>query len=251
MIPKQRLGQRAVVIGGSIAGLGAARVLADHFDEVVVLERDRLEARPAPRKSIPQGSHLHALLAGGERILSTLYPGFTDRLSALGAIRYRIGIDTEVHFPDGRAYTLFGRLEQPCDVGVAMYGQSRELVEYVLRELTSALPNLEIDTGVTVTGLCHVRGSIRGLCYTKDGDEKILDADLVVDAAGRGSQASLWIAQLGYRAPEKTSIGVDLAYASTRYRIPKGYPAARSVFVLVPRIPTGGGCRKSGTASGR
>jgi flavin-dependent dehydrogenase len=33
------LGQQAVVIGGSLAGLMTARVLAEHFDSVVVLER--------------------------------------------------------------------------------------------------------------------------------------------------------------------------------------------------------------------
>jgi phytoene dehydrogenase-like protein len=33
-----RLGAHAVVIGGSMAGLLAARVLADHFDRVTILE---------------------------------------------------------------------------------------------------------------------------------------------------------------------------------------------------------------------
>jgi 2-polyprenyl-6-methoxyphenol hydroxylase-like FAD-dependent oxidoreductase len=241
MTSNQRLGGRAVVIGGSIAGLGAARVLADYFDEVVVLERDHFEACPAPRKSVPQASHYHALLAGGERVLSTLFAGFTERLRALGAIRFRVGIDTEVHFPDGQAYTLFGRLQQPCDVGVALYSQSRELVEYVIRERVVALPNVRIATGITVKGLCHAHGSIRGVRYTGGGGESTLDGDLVVDAAGRGSQAPRWIVEFGYRAPAESVIGVDLAYASTRYRLPETFDeSARSVFVVVPRIPTGG-----------
>lgn len=241
MTSNHRLGGRALVIGGSIAGLGAARALADHFDEVVVLERDRFEARPVPRKSVPQASHFHALLAGGERVLSTLFPGFTDRLCALGAVRYRVGIDTEVHFPNGQAYTLFGRLQQPCDVGVALYSQSRELVEYVMREHVAALPNVKIASGITVTGLCHAQGSIRGVRYAEDDGESTLLGDLVVDAAGRGSRAPRWIAQFGYPVPSETLIGVDLGYASTRYRVPERCNgSARSIFVVVPRIPTGG-----------
>jgi 2-polyprenyl-6-methoxyphenol hydroxylase-like FAD-dependent oxidoreductase len=238
MTRNQRLGSRAVVIGGSIAGMGAARVLADYFDEVVVLERDRLQACPAPRQSVPQASHIHALLAGGERVLSTLFTGFTERLCALGAIRYRAGIDTEVHFPGGRAYTIFGRLQQPCDVGVALYSQSREVIEYVIRDRVAALPNVKIASGIAVTGLCHADGSIRGVRYIENSRVSSLDGDLVVDATGRASQAPRWIGEFGYSAPAETLISVDLAYASTRYRLPNGSP--RSVFVLVPRIPTGG-----------
>ena len=84
-MPKH-LGENAVVIGGSIAGLMTARVLADYFEQVIVLERDHIAEEPAVHKSIPQGNHLHALLVGGERVLSGLYPGFTDKLKDLGAL---------------------------------------------------------------------------------------------------------------------------------------------------------------------
>ena len=33
-----KLGERAVVVGSGMGGLFAARVLSDHFDEVVVLD---------------------------------------------------------------------------------------------------------------------------------------------------------------------------------------------------------------------
>jgi glycine/D-amino acid oxidase-like deaminating enzyme len=74
-----RLGQQAVVIGGSLAGLMTARVLADHFDAVTVLERDYIDARPGIHKSIPQGNHLHGLLLGGQQVMASLYPGFRDQ----------------------------------------------------------------------------------------------------------------------------------------------------------------------------
>ena len=83
------LGQQAVVTGGSMAGLMTARVLADHFDAVTVLERDHIDDRPALRQSIPQGSHLHGLLLGGQQVMASLYPGFVNELEALGAARCR------------------------------------------------------------------------------------------------------------------------------------------------------------------
>src|SRR5438093_13722701 len=101
-----RLGQHAVVIGGSLAGLMTARVLADHFDAVTVLERDHIDEHPALHKSIPQGNHLHALLYGGQQVMASLYPGFTDKLEHLGAVRVRQGKDIVFYLPDGKAYSI-------------------------------------------------------------------------------------------------------------------------------------------------
>ena len=83
--------RRAIVIGASIAGLVAARILADRYDEVCVLERDELPEQPAPRKGTPHAVHPHGLLARGREILEALFPGFTEALVAKGALarRYR------------------------------------------------------------------------------------------------------------------------------------------------------------------
>jgi 2-polyprenyl-6-methoxyphenol hydroxylase-like FAD-dependent oxidoreductase len=76
------LGQHAVVIGGSLAGLMTARVLADHFESVTVLERDQIEMGPALHRSIPQGNHLHGLLLAGQQVMASLYPGFSKKQSS-------------------------------------------------------------------------------------------------------------------------------------------------------------------------
>jgi flavin-dependent dehydrogenase len=89
----QRLGHHVVVIGGSLAGLMTARVLADHFDAVTVLERDALDDQPGIHTSIPQGHHLHGLLRGGQQVMASLYPGFLAKLDALGARRCRAGTE--------------------------------------------------------------------------------------------------------------------------------------------------------------
>ncbi len=74
---------RAAVLGSGVAGLFAARVLADHFEEVVLLERDDVPDTPGPRGGVPQGNHFHALLPAGLAVADELFPGFSDDLAAL------------------------------------------------------------------------------------------------------------------------------------------------------------------------
>jgi hypothetical protein len=82
-----KLGQHAVVVGASVAGLIAARVLAEHFDEVTAIEQDELSSLPVIHKSVPQGHHLHAMLAGGIKVMSSLYPDFTEELVRRGTTK--------------------------------------------------------------------------------------------------------------------------------------------------------------------
>src|SRR5215472_5372451 len=103
-----RLGEHAVVIGGSIAGLVSARVLADYFNQVTILERDHIEPRPSLHKSTPQGSHLHAVQIGGLQVLSELYPGFCEKLCGMGAVPLRLTKDFPIYRPDGVAFSLTG-----------------------------------------------------------------------------------------------------------------------------------------------
>src|SRR5262245_18143137 len=82
-----RLGaRRAVVIGAGMAGLVAARVLSDHFDEVLLVERDRLNDEAEPRPGVPQAHQPHVLLRRGEEVLSDLFPDLVSALIAGGAV---------------------------------------------------------------------------------------------------------------------------------------------------------------------
>src|SRR3989440_1361173 len=78
----------AVVIGGSMAGLLAARVLSDHFEQITIIERDRLPQEIVSRKGVPQAQHVHALLAKGAAILTELFPGLFETLTQNGAVRF-------------------------------------------------------------------------------------------------------------------------------------------------------------------
>jgi 2-polyprenyl-6-methoxyphenol hydroxylase-like FAD-dependent oxidoreductase len=218
-----RLGQHAVVIGGSIAGLLAARVLSDYFEQVTILERDQIAAEPVVHKSVPQGNHLHALLLGGERVISSFYPDFTDRLQKLGAIRLRIGQDIGFYSERGRAFTPTGSVKEPRALGTHAYSQSRALLEYCLRQSTLELPNLKFKSETPVHALVYESGRALGVGLGAIGAKDSLRADLVVDAGGRGSRAPRWLVELGFKAPEETTIGCDFAYSSAKFRRPAHY----------------------------
>jgi 2-polyprenyl-6-methoxyphenol hydroxylase-like FAD-dependent oxidoreductase len=211
------LGENAVVIGGSIAGLVTARVLSDHFEHVTILERDHIEPRPQVRKSTPQGSHLHAVLLGGLQVLSRLYPNFTARLHEMGAVPNRITRDAPVYRPDGVSYSLTGTVKEPRDLGFQLYSQSRGLLEHCLRQCTLAVPSISFECDAPVETLIHRKGRVEGVRYRRAGEPLSLASDLVVDCGGRSSHARRWLAESGFESPSETVIGVDFAYSSTKY----------------------------------
>jgi 2-polyprenyl-6-methoxyphenol hydroxylase-like FAD-dependent oxidoreductase len=151
---QHRLGRHAVVIGGSLTGLMTARVLADHFDAVTVLERDYVGARhPTLHKSIPQGNHLHGLLLGGQQVMASLYSGFIDKLEKLGAVRCRMGRDLGFYLLNGKAFSFTGRVRERRDLGVDFYCQSRGLLEYCVRQYTLEHANVTLQARVPYRSL--------------------------------------------------------------------------------------------------
>ena len=225
------LGGHAVVIGGSIAGLMTARVLSDFFDQVTVIERDEIEERPVIHQSIPQGNHFHGLLQGGHQILCSLFPGFAEELGSRGAIRLRMDGDVAWYLPDGKAYNFTGSVREPCALGFEAHSASRGLFEFLIRRRTSALPNVRLETGIAVRELCCRDGRVRGVRLDR---ARSLQAELVVDAGGRGSRAPKWLAAMGLSAPEQTAIGVDIAYSTAYFQRPRSYAGESLVFIVGP-----------------
>jgi 2-polyprenyl-6-methoxyphenol hydroxylase-like FAD-dependent oxidoreductase len=221
----------AIVIGGSIAGLIAARVVSDYFERVTVLERDEIEDRPVIHKSIPQGNHLHALLNGGQQVLSALYPGFTDDLRSLGANRITLGRDVAWYFPDGKAYNPSGSLREPFDVDLDGHCASRGLIEYAIRRRTQEVPRIHFETGKTVRDLICREGRVHGV---RCDNGQSFKAEMVIDATGRTSHAAQWLAAAGCSAPRDTTIGVDTAYSTANFRAPDWYDGESLVFISGP-----------------
>ncbi|HET9530109.1 MAG TPA: 2-polyprenyl-6-methoxyphenol hydroxylase-like oxidoreductase, partial [Blastocatellia bacterium] len=233
----------AVVIGGSLAGLLAARVLADHFDRVTVIERDQLPLEPASRKGVPQARHLHVLLARGRLILEEMFPGIMQELAEASAPMADMAADVKWLTPAGWGVRF------KSNIGILP--TSRDLLEFRVRRRVSAIPGIYFIDECDVTGLTSnaARDRITGLrlnLRTRPhwDTERFnnLQADLVVDAGGRGSKTPKWLEELGYAPPEETVINAFLGYASRIYRQPESRRDWQGLYVqAAPPAHTRGG----------
>src|SRR5262245_25708662 len=187
------LAGRAIVVGAGMGGLTAARALADHVDRVVILERDALPERPTDRVGIPQGKHVHALLAGGQRALSALFPGFERDLVEAGAVPLRVGLDVRTERP---GYDPF----PPRDLGWDAYAMSRAQVEFLVRRRVREVSNVEIRQRCRVQDLvARPDGTaVTGVRYLGPREAtETLAADLVIDASGQGTLTLELLRSLG------------------------------------------------------
>lgn len=204
----------AIVLGASMAGVLAARVLADRYERVTLVERDHLPHPGEHRRGVPQGRHVHALLTRGAREIEELFPGATDQLVAQGAVLGVASRDMTV--------SLSGTQLCRTDAGLEMLSVSRPLLEGHLQTRLLDLANVSTLEGCEVHGLTanldrtRVTG-VRVLQRADDSAEEILDADLVVDATGRGSRSPTWLGSLGYPTPREEEIGIRLAYTTCEY----------------------------------
>ncbi|WP_046471517.1 FAD-dependent oxidoreductase [Allosalinactinospora lopnorensis] len=231
---------RAVVLGGGIAGLLTARVLSDAYERVTIVERDPLPRTIGSRRGVPQDRHVHSLLPGGAQILERLLPGLLDEIEAGGAPV--VHDYSEFYFsPAGR---LLSRDAQP---GVPFYLFSRPYLEHHIRARVRALPNIEILDQCDVVDLTSTEANdritgARVQHRTEGSEEETLEADLVVDAMGRGARTPAWLAELGYERPHEEELVIRVEYASQLLRLQPGAIPEKSVVVGArPGRPAGGG----------
>ncbi|CAG7634477.1 FAD-binding monooxygenase [Rhodococcus opacus] len=212
-----QIGDRAIVVGASIAGLLAARVLSEAYAQVMVVDHDHLPGAAAPRRCVPQARHTHVLIERGQQVLEELFPGFTADLVAQG-------VPTLDNLRDVRWCLSGHRLPQP-ESGMTVVSASRPFLEGYVRARVSALPGITLMDRCDVAGLTTTpdRRRVTGVRVLRRADGsagEILDADLVVDAAGRGSRTPTWLAELGFAALEEERVQVGLGYATRIYRAP-------------------------------
>ena len=212
-----QIGDRAVVLGASMAGLLAARVLTEAYGQVTVIDRDELPETPTHRRGVPHGRHIHALGARGQQVLEELFPGLTAELVEDGAPAGDM-------LTDARFYLSGHRLHQ-ARTGLMLLCASRPFLEGHVRARVRALPNLRFLDRCDVVGLAttpdgrRVTGA-RVLRRADGSAEELLGADLVVDASGRGSRTPGWLETLGYPRPEREEVQIGLGYATRTYRLP-------------------------------
>ncbi|RPJ36870.1 MAG: monooxygenase [Chloroflexi bacterium] len=228
--------ERAIVIGASISGLLMARVLADHFTQVIIIERDILPTAPEPRKGVPQGRHLHVLLAHGRDLLEGFFPGLTQELMDQGALVGDLS-ESVIWFSEG-AYT------RNFHSGLVSIQVSRPLLEGAIYQRLCALPNVNILENHDATALVTLPTGagtdvrVSGVrVVDRNGPEPIetpLEANLVVDAGGRGSRSLAWLESLGYARPEEERIKMGLSYTTRIFRRRPEHAQGRNPVVIMP-----------------
>lgn len=230
--------QTAVVIGAGYAGLVTARVLADHFREVVLLERDEVTSDTGVHPHTPQGHHAHAMLAKGAEVLERYFPGLRAELHEAGAPVFDYGEAISFLLPTGYA--------PRCRTGVRIQTFTRGELERRLRRRVLALPNVTQHAGTRCEGLVFApTGAVTGVRYRTGEDEQAreLTADLVVDAGGRSSPLDRWLREAGVEVPPERVVKGRITYTSSTFERDTANPPEHQVayqMTFAPEVARGG-----------
>lgn len=229
-----RIGEHAAVLGCSVGGLLAARVLADHFDRVTLIERDTLPDGVAQRRGVPQGRHVHGLLSSGAQALDELFPGFLDELVTDGAVVLDGTVASRVSMTfGGHPLNLSGPSVKP----ITSYLATRPFLESHVRQRVRAIPNVEILDGhdaveFVIAGTRRVTG-VRVAAHDGTAQREVA-ADLVVDAMGRAGRTPAFLDSIGYQRPTEHRNTIQVAYASQLLHIPSDAIVER-LFLIAAR----------------
>ncbi len=222
-----------MVIGAGMSGLLSARVLAECFEKVAVLDRDRLPEDPAPRRGVPQARHLHSLAVRGSELLEDFFPGLDRELADAGCPAVDQARDTVTEVPSGR----FPRF----DSAIVMRAVSRDLLEWRIRRRLSGDPRIRFVPNREVTGLLYDKSSGRatGVSTRVRGGEGLEDfaAELIVDASGQSSRTPRWLTELGLKAPRETVVDAGLGYATRWYQVPEEFEGDWKSLAVLPEWP--------------
>jgi flavin-dependent dehydrogenase len=207
--------QAAIIIGGGIAGLLAARVLSEHFKEVIIIEKDKYPSRAGSRNGTPQSNHIHVLLIKGKEILLKLFPSLESKLVAKGA--HIVNLTNDVDYYVGTGYSI------KFESNLTTIACTRQLLEHEIKnEIFENCPNVKIRENTRATGLVVAKdkeigsGICKGVTVNSVEiklEETIL-GDLVVDTSGRQSKSSEWLEQLGYGKPKETVVNSYIGYST-------------------------------------
>ncbi|GGU50725.1 hypothetical protein GCM10010211_14030 [Streptomyces albospinus] len=233
-------GRTAIVIGGGLAGMLAVTALRGHVDAITVVERDRYPAEQVFRKGVPQARHLHVLLSGGQRALDELLPGTVAALTEAGARSLSMPRDLVTRTPTGWQRRFDDRRHPALSVTRPVL--DAVVRERVLRAAAESPTRVEVLEATEAVGLTGDARRVTGVTVrSRSGEggarpERMLPADLAVDASGRASRTPQWYAALGREAPREEKVDSGLAYATRMYR-PSDPAAEPEIGVNVPCWP--------------
>lgn len=223
------VGEHAVVVGGSMAGLLTARILSDGFKEVTVVEKDPMPDEPVARRGVPQSRHIHVLMEAGRATLEDLFPGYCEDLISAGGLVIDGVSDVSLY---GEGNLLADGSER-----LPMYCATRPLIEQVVRQRVSNLDRVHVrdDCQFTDYLVDDAVTTVEGVVVRDDDSEKEeVSADLVVDATGRTSRTPTWLEEQGYTPPDVDEVRVDLSYSTAFVERPV---KDRRAFMMLPSPP--------------
>lgn len=231
-----RLPTHAIVIGSSIAGLAAAKTLANTIDQVTIIERDESGCRQEFRSGVPQARHAHTLMPQGQEILEQLFPGIIAELIHQGAVP--VNIEQEVAFFHAGAWRTPQQKGRKLSLSC-----SRPMLENAIYQRVTTLPNVAIMRGYRAEGLLaddsgqRVAGVRLRTGRGAEAKELVKKVSLVVDASGRQSQAPKWLASLKFMPPEEWRINARVGYTTRIYQQPANLAAEWKRLYVRPTPP--------------
>ena len=233
---------RAVVIGGGIAGMCAARALSDVYDRVIVIERDKYPDGIGERRGVPQSRMFHTLLERGRREVEALFPGFHRLLEERGAPRVSFGFNAALMTPRGWTRNL------PFPSPRSTF-TSRGLLESTIRDLFREVENVEVREETEVVGLISSKGGGGTACHgvqvrsRTGGEIESIEGDLTIDASGGQSKSGAWLEELGLVPPDEEVLDPLLTYAGQWLKMRQGVKWPPRWWwthgVFVQRVPPG------------
>ncbi|WP_051469156.1 FAD-binding oxidoreductase [Mycolicibacterium tusciae] len=204
----------AVVIGGSIAGIAAAKVLTESFDRVIVLEKDGRHSRREGRPGAAQGWHLHHLLTAGQIEMERIFPGIVDDMVREGAFK--------VDMADQYRIRLGGTWKKPGTSDIQIVCAGRPLLEWCVRRRLDDEPRIEFRYEAEVGDLVYDRGGhcVIGVAVDRDGELDVVPAEFVVDASGKNTRIPEFLEHLGLGAPEVEQDIINCFYSTMHHHVP-------------------------------
>lgn len=219
---------KAVVIGGSIAGLLTARVLSNYFQKVILIERDLYEDDDDNKEKEPhRQNHIHLLLAKGREILQDFFPEIEKDLVKKGANKIDFLNDGRYRLPSGWA--------QRFESGVTTITCTRTLLENTIRHQVQKITNIIIQENTSITSFV-LENSNKISLDTIDG--KKIHTDLIVDCTGRNTKTPSWLEDIGYPKSKETKVDSFVGYATRRYIPPKNFEKKWKMLMILNKPTT-------------
>ena len=231
-IKGENMFNKAIVIGGSIAGKLAAKALSTAFKEVIIIEAGERWDGKASRKRVPQSNHPHVLLKGGENAIEELFPNITNELIEAGSIVNNFTRDLKWH--------QFGSWKQPFIGEVHMIQQSRSMLEAHIQKRIEQISNITIKYETLVEGLV-VNEKLNKVCGVKieclnTGNQEEIHADIIVDASGFGSKSIAWLREYEIEVQEE-KVRIDLFYVTRMFKLKENEKLDYCNTLMSPSFP--------------